>query len=188
MYRCVALAAVRAGVDAGDETALVALLGKVEIELEPEASGGRVLLNGEDVTAEIRDPGITRRVAAYADQSLVRRALVAQQQNLGRNGGVVAEGRDAGTVVFPDAEIKIVMTADLDVRADRRHRELLDKGVSASLEEVADDMRLRDQTDAARDYGGEHDPEAVRQVDTTEMTLEQQVDLVVGWARKIKAT
>ena len=188
MYRCVTLAAVRAGIAAEDEAALAELLSSLRIELEPEAAGGRVLLNGENVTTQIREPDITRRVAAFADQPVVRRTLVAEQQKMGEAGGVVAEGRDAGTVVFPDADIKILMTAELEVRADRRHRELLQKGVTVSLEEVMEDIRRRDETDAAREYGARHDPDAVREIDTTALTLEQQVDLIVGWSAVLEST
>ena len=182
MYRCVTLAAVRAGTAAVDAEGMAELLRHVRIELEPEAEGGRVLLNDEDVTTQIRDPDITRQVALFADQPVVRRALVAEQQKMGETGGVVAEGRDAGTVIFPDAEIKILMTADLDARAGRRHRELLEKGVTISLEEVTEDIRQRDETDAARDYGATHDQGAVRKIDTSALTLEEQVDIIVGWS------
>ena len=184
MYRCVTLAAVRADIAADDEAALGALL--LRITIEPQTEGGRILLDGEDVSAAIRELEITRRIAAYADQPQVRHALVAQQQRMGRNGGVVAEGRDAGTVVFPDADVKVLMVADLEVRATRRHRELHEKGMSASLADVTEDIRQRDARDAARDYGAAHDLEAVQTLDTTELTLAQQIDRIVGWAGENK--
>ena len=186
MYRCVTLAAIRAGIAADDEAALGALLQQLRISLEPQAEGGRILLDGKDVSAAIREPEITRRIAAYADQPQVRHALVAQQQQMGRDGGVVAEGRDAGTVVFPDADVKVLMVAALEVRATRRHRELREKGMSASLADVAEDIRQRDARDAARDYGAAHDLEAVQTLDTTELTLAQQIDQIVGWAGEDK--
>ena len=176
MYRCVTLAAIRAGIAADDEAALGALLQQLRISLEPQAEGGRILLDGEDVSTAIREPEVTRRIAAYA----------AQQQQMGRDGGVVAEGRDAGTVVFPDADVKVLMVAALEVRATRRHRELREKGMSASLADVTEDIRQRDARDAARDYGAAHDLEAVQTLDTTELTLAQQIDRIVGWAREDK--
>ena len=184
MYRCLTLAAVRQDVAACDAAALTDLLEKTHIALEPENRGGRVLLDGEDVSAMIRRPEITRQVGAYADVPLVRRVLVHKQQLLGTEGGVVAEGRDAGTVVFPHADIKVLMTATLEERARRRHRELIEKGVSTSLEEVKADIRQRDQTDAARDYGAEHNPAETRMLDTTELTLEDQIDCIVSWAHE----
>ena len=186
MYRCVTLAAIRAGIAADDEAALGALLQQLRISLEPQAEGGRILLDGEDVSTAIREPEVTRRIAAYADQPQVRSALVAQQQRMGQDGGVVAEGRDAGTVVFPDADVKVLMVAALEVRATRRHRELREKGMSASLADVTEDIRQRDARDAARDYGAAHDLEAVQTLDTTELTLAQQIDRIVGWAREDK--
>ena len=183
MYRCLTLAAMRQGMPASDTEALAGLLQSLEIVLEPQNEGGRVLLNGEDVSAAIRRPEVTRQVGAYADLPLVRRALVAQQQRLGAEGGVVAEGRDAGTVVFPDADLKVLMTASLKERARRRHRELSEKGVSISLEEVEVDIRTRDQQDMARDYGAEHLPAETRDLDTTDLTMEEQVDRIVCWAR-----
>ena len=183
MYRCLTLAAMRQNMPASDTEALAGLLQSIEIVLEPQNEGGRVLLNGEDVSAAIRRPEVTRQVGAYADLPLVRRALVAQQQRLGAEGGVVAEGRDAGTVVFPDADLKVLMTASLEERARRRHRELSEKGVSISLEEVEVDIRTRDQQDMARDYGAEHLPAETRDLDTTDLTMEEQVDRIVCWAR-----
>ena len=184
MYRAVTLAAMRQDVVAGDTEALASLLATIDIALEPQNQGGRVLLNGEDVSAAIRRPEVTRKVGAYADMPLVRRALVTQQQRMGVEGGVVAEGRDTSTVVFPDAELKIKMVAALEERARRRHRELIEKGVSLSLQKVKADISKRDREDAVRDYGNSSLPEDVVEVDTTGMTLQEQVDQIVALARR----
>lgn len=184
MYRAVTLAAMRQDVVAGDTEALASLLATIDIALEPQNQGGRVLLNGEDVSAAIRRPEVTRKVGAYADMPLVRRALVTQQQRMGVEGGVVAEGRDTSTVVFPDAELKIKMVAALEERARRRHRELIEKGVSLSLQKVKADISKRDREDAVRDYGNSSLPEDVVEVDTTGMTLQEQVDQIVVLARR----
>jgi cytidylate kinase len=187
MYRCLTLAAVRQDVSASATEALTDLLEKTRIVLEPEDQGGRVLLDDEDVSEIIRRPEVTRQVGAYADVALVRRTLVHKQQEMGAEGGVVAEGRDAGTVVFPHADIKVLMTASLEERARRRHRELIKKGMSISLEEVETDIRQRDQTDAARDYGAERDLAETRTLDTTALTLEDQIDRIVSWAREAES-
>ena len=184
MYRAVTLAAMRGGVDAADLPALETLLTTLTIDLEPRDRGGRVLLNGEDVSEEIRRPEINRKVGSYADIPQVRRALVAQQQRMGRAGGIVAEGRDMAAVVFPDAELKIAMVAELDERVDRRFREMAEKGVSISKEQLRADIEARDREDAERDYGVADVQAQVIEIDTTAMTLEGQVEHIVDLVRK----
>ena len=187
MYRAATLAAIRRDIEPQNEEALAGLLSQIRIELEPRDRGGRILLDGEDISAAIRRPDITRRVGPYADSPLVRRALVAQQQAMGTRGGVVAEGRDAGTVVFPAADLKVLMVAALDERTRRRHRELTEKGVCISLDQVEADIQTRDQTDAERDYGATHDPGEVLEFDTTHLTIEEQVAQIVTWAHQRSA-
>ncbi len=182
MYRAVTLAATRGGVAPEDEDELKALLATATIDLD--SGPGRVLLNGQDISEAIRQPDITRRAGAYANVPLVRHALVAQQQQLGREGGVVAEGRDTAAVVFPDAELKIALVADLDERVRRRHRELTTKGVCITLEQVRSDIQTRDRQDAERDYGGTSATDEIVAIDTTCMTLADQVDCVVSLARQ----
>ncbi len=184
MYRSVALAASRSGVEPDDGPALEALLAAIDIDLEPQDRGARVLLNGEDVSQLIRQPEISRKVGAFADQSVVRRHLVCRQQQLGVEGGVVAEGRDMSSVVFPTAELKIVMVADLDERARRRHGELRAKGVSITYDQVRRDIETRDGEDAERDYGACGGGAECVEIDTTGMTLEEQVAQVVALARQ----
>ena len=182
MYRAVTVAATRRGVTPEDEDALENLLATSTIDLD--AGQGRVLLDGQDISEVIRQPDITRRAGAYASVPLVRHSLVAQQQQLGQLGGIVAEGRDMAAVVFPDAELKIALVADLDERARRRHRELTDKGVCITLEQVRSDIQTRDREDAMRDYGSASAPAEIVEIDTTDMTLEDQVDCVVALARQ----
>ena len=182
MYRAVTVAATRGEVEPEDEDALENLLATSTIDLD--SGRGRVLLDGQDISEVIRQPDITRRAGAYANVPLVRHSLVAQQQQLGQLGGVVAEGRDMAAVVFPDAELKIVLVADLDERARRRHRELTIKGVCITLEQVRSDIQTRDREDAVRDYGGTSAANEIVEIDTTDMTLEDQVDCVVALARQ----
>ena len=184
MYRAVTLAALRDGVAASDERGLADLLAVLKIELEPQNLGGRIRLNGEDVSNEIRTPKVSRGVGPYADVPLVRRALVSRQQAMGAGGGVVADGRDIGYVVFPDADLKVLLTADLGTRSERRYQELTKKGVNTSRAEVEEDIRIRDRADSARDYGGERDAEKTRVLDTTSLTIDEQVARIVSWARE----
>lgn len=181
MYRTLTLAAGRAQVAPVADAALEALLERIRIDLEPD---GRVLLDGEDVSEAIRQPQISRAVGAYADLPLVRRAMVAQQQRLGAEGGVVAEGRDMASVVFPQAQLKVRLVADLEVRAQRRHWELEAKGVATTLEEVRADIRRRDQEDLERDYGASGPLAGVIEVDTTAMSIDEQVAHLAALARQ----
>ena len=182
MYRAVTLAATRRGVEPEDEDALADLLATSTINLD--SGRERVLLDGQDISEAIRLPDITRRAGAYANVPLVRRSLVAQQQQLGQGGGVVAEGRDTAAVVFPNAELKIALVADLAERTRRRHRELTTKGVCITLEQVRSDIQTRDREDAARDYGGTSATAEIVEIDTTCMTLVEQVDCIVALARQ----
>ena len=184
MYRAVAVAARNSAVPAEDGEALARLLDGLRLELEPDGGGGRVLLDGVDVSEEIRRPEVTRAVGAYADLPLVRRALVERQRAIGLEGGVVAEGRDAGSVIFPGADLKVLMTADLEERARRRHAELIKTGVSITLDMVKTDIRNRDQEDERRDYGARPDPNQTLELDTTGLSLREQIDRVVSWARE----
>ena len=184
MYRAFALAAMRRSIEARDSEGVAQLLVQLDLTIDIRDGEQRVLLDGEDVSDEIRRPEVAREVGAFADVTLVRLALIERQRSLGSRGGVVADGRDAGSVVFPDADLKVRMTADLDERARRRYRELIEKGVSTSLELVAADIRRRDREDEARDYGARHDPAETLELDTTELTVSQQIDGIVSWARQ----
>jgi cytidylate kinase len=149
MYRAVALAAVRQDVDLGDADALAELALHVEIRFERD----RVLLNGRDVSQAIRDNEITRRVRPVADNQRVRRRLVELQRQIAREGDIVTEGRDQGTVAFPDADCKIFLTATPEERARRRVRELGERGEVVSFQEVLDQQNARDRQDAQRPVG-----------------------------------
>tara|TARA_Y100001978_G_scaffold193467_1_gene199593 strand:- start:7350 stop:8024 length:675 start_codon:yes stop_codon:yes gene_type:complete len=184
MYRAVALAARRQGIESEDERALADLLPTLHIDLLPSDQGASVILNGEDVSEEIRRPETTRCVGRFADRPIVRRALVTRQQTLGARGGVVAEGRDMGLVVFPNAELKVRMVANLDVRTQRRLDELVAKGIATCFDEVRTDIAERDREDAQRDYGGDGVAADYLDVDTTNMNLAQQVATVVDLARQ----
>ncbi len=149
MYRAVALKAERLGV-VDDEAAVVALADTSQITLATGAGALQVLLDGEEVTAAIRTPRLSALVSPVAAMSGVRRSMVRRQRELGREGGVVMEGRDIQTVVFPDAEVKIFLTASPAERARRRCAELQTKGVVADFATVEAEMAARDRRDATR--------------------------------------
>lgn len=156
MYRAVALQALRNGVDPSEADAIAALARSVRITFQAvsgdsEKPEQRVLLNGEDVTAAIRTPEVSSLASLVSAIPGVRSALVSQQQAIGAEGGVVMEGRDIGTVVFPNAEVKVFLTATPEERAERRYRDLVaNGGANASLEQVRTEQDERDARDATR--------------------------------------
>lgn len=184
MYRALTLAAMNRGVSADDEPGLGTLLEELRVELEPASGGVRVFLDGVDVSDAIRQPEVSRAVGAFADVPQVRAALVRRQQIMGAAGGVVADGRDVGSVIFPNADLKVHMTADIDERARRRHRELKKKGLCITLSRVKSDIHERDREDAERDYGGQPDLIKTLELDTSGLTLQGQIDHIVTWARE----
>lgn len=181
MYRTVALMATRGGIEAQEGPALQSMLDGLRLELGPLHEGGWIRADGEDVSQDIRTPEVSRVVGSYADLPMVRRALVAQQQAVGRDGGVVAEGRDMSSVVFPDADLKVFMVADLAERAARRHREFEQQGLQITLDQVVRDIEARDREDAERDYGGVSASDIV-EVDTTGLTIEAVVARIISLA------
>jgi cytidylate kinase len=184
LYRAVALAAERRGIDWGDEAAVGALARELAaaraIELVPGAGAepGGVRLGGEDVSAAIRTPALSMgasRVSAFAE---VRAALLELQRGLGRDGGVVAEGRDIGTVVFPDAELKFFLTASVDERARRRERELVGRGAGMAFDQVRADVEQRDRQDRERAVAPLKRAADARLVDSTGLSADAVIDLL----------
>ncbi len=173
MYRAVTLAGLRARIDFGDEAALAGLVQRLALEMPP---GGRVLLDGEDVTGSIRTAEVTAASGKVADSPVVRRRLVDLQRAAARGRNFVTEGRDQGTIVFPDAACKFFLMADPVERARRRHREMRNRGEAVRFEDVLAAQQTRDARDAARDIAPMVPaPDAVL-LDSTGLTLEQVVD------------
>jgi cytidylate kinase len=184
MYRAITLAALRAGVEPAEGLPLDALLARLRLEISTVGEGARFLLDGEDVTAAIRDPSVTARVSAFSALRAVRAALVQRQRAIAAGGGAVVEGRDIGTVVFPDAELKVFLDANLAERARRRRADLALAGHAATDDDVGVDLARRD----AADSGRAHSPlapaaDAVR-LDTSGLTFDAQVERIVRLARE----
>jgi cytidylate kinase len=171
MYRAVTVAAVRAGTDLESDEALGRLAEGVSLRLPP----GQVLLDDEDVSVTIRSVEITNASRYVADSPRVRRQLVIWQRQFAAENDVVAEGRDQGTVVFPDAFRKFFLTASLEERARRRHAEFQVKGVEIDLESVLRDVRDRDDRDAARDIAPMKPADDAIVIDTTGKSLDQVI-------------
>jgi cytidylate kinase len=172
MYRAVTLAALRAGVNRRDQEGLAHLLVGMRLELPP----GRILMNGEDISELIRTGEVTAASGAIADSPVVRRQLVQWQREIAAGRDMVCEGRDQGTVVFPDAACKFFMVADSLERARRRQREMASRGEILDLQAVLQSQEERDRRDAARDLAPMVPaPDAVL-LDTTHLSMDQVVD------------
>ena len=185
MYRAVALKVLRRQLTMGDSAKIGRLVQKTRIELHPLKDGMRVFLDGEDVTEAIRDPEVSRAASAVSVLREVRDAMVKEQRRMGKNGGVVLEGRDIGTVVFPQADLKFFMVAGIELRARRRREELLAKGVDIDIETIRREIQDRDRTDTNREQSPlKKAPDAI-EVDTSSMTITQQVDFVVRRAEEM---
>jgi cytidylate kinase len=186
MYRAITFKAFQAGMDLQDPGALASLAEQTRIVLEyepiPEGSKLHVLVDGQDVTEEIRTLNITNHVSIVAAVAGVRTALVKIQQEMGRKGGVVMDGRDIGTVVLPEAELKIYLTASVAERARRRWLELKEKGVVVELEELTRQIERRDYIDSNREADPLRKAEDAILLDTTDLTINDVVDRVSGMA------
>jgi cytidylate kinase len=185
MYRAVALAALRAGVNLREEPALAALVAALRLEMPP---GGRVLLDDEDVTMQIRTREVTAATGAVADSPAVRRRLAQMQRAIAQGRNMVCEGRDQGTVVFPDAVCKFFLIADPKERARRRQREMEARGERVELEQLLRDQEIRDERDAARNLAPMKPAADAVQLDSTKLSLEQVVEAMSAEVRRRAAS
>jgi cytidylate kinase len=183
-YRAVALAALRAGIDLADQDALARLLGSLRLEMPP---GGKVIVNGDDVTTAIRSQEVTAASSVVAVSPVVRPWLVEWQRRVAAGRNVVTEGRDQGTVVFPDAACKFFLVADPVERARRRQRDLAARGETTDLQEILRAQQVRDQRDAARDLSPMVPAADALLLDSTALTLEQVVDRMEQEVRRCAA-
>ncbi len=179
MYRAVTLFALEAGLIGADGTpdseALEAALPHIHIDFEPQADGTQhTILNGVDVESEIRRLRVSNAVSPVAALPAVRHALVAMQKEMGRSRGIVMDGRDIGTVVFPDAELKIYVDASAETRAQRRFKEMVDKGASVTYEEVLANVVHRDHIDTTREESPLRRADDAIAIDNSNMTIEEQ--------------
>jgi|TARA_B110000879_G_scaffold209530_1_gene297507 cytidylate kinase len=192
MYRAVTLFALQNGIVNGelDENKLISRLAEIEIRFEFNTSSGasNVLLNGENVETEIRKMQVSDYVSPVAAVKEVRLKLVELQQKMGINKGVVMDGRDIGTVVFPNAELKIFMTANNEIRAKRRFEELQSKGEKPSLERVKANLEKRDFIDSNRKADPLRQASDARVLNNSDLSREQQLNLVLKWIEEAKST
>ena len=180
LYRLVALAGAREGIDAGDEAKLAAIAARLPARFE----GEDIYLEAERVTDAIRTEENSFAASRVAALPAVRRALLDRQRSFRRPPGLVAEGRDMGSVVFPGAELKVFLTASPEERAERRYKQLKEKGIAATLAALLQDLRERDARDAARSVAPLKQSPGARQLDTTSMSAEQAAAQIVDWYRE----
>jgi cytidylate kinase len=185
MYRALTLKVIESGVDPKDEDMVFKLLEDARIELFYENGELKVLLDGVDVSERIRAPEVTNIVSIVSSHPRVRELMVRKQRELGRNGGVVMDGRDIGTVVFPEAELKIFMKADVVERAKRRQRELKKKGFNVAIEEIIEEIEKRDKLDSTREVSPLRKADDAIEIDTTNLTIDEQVEIVLKKAKEL---
>jgi CMP/dCMP kinase len=185
MYRCVTLAAMKRKLNLQNEAEMGRLAGSIEIDLIPDRdSGNKAYLDGIDVTVEIRTPLIDANVSVVSSYKEVREKMVALQRKFSERGNVVAEGRDIATVVFPNADLKIFLTADLETRAKRRCFQNEKMGIESSLDKQISALAARDKLDSGRAISPlRKDAEAV-ELDTSGLSISEQVEMAYLLARK----
>ena len=179
MYRAMALYLLRSGIDREDAAAISAACGKPEITIEYRDGIQVVLLDGENVNEFLRTPRVSDMASRSSANPDVRAKLLELQKDLARRENVVMDGRDIGTVVLPDAQVKIFLTASVDVRADRRYRELIEKGEKADLDEIRAQIKERDERDMNRPISPLKQAEDAVLVDTSDMTIDEVVAAIM---------
>ncbi len=184
MYRAFALKAARDGIDLENEDALRSALAATNIELYEDARGPKVILDGRDVAGEIRTPELSQAASKVSALKAVRERMVELQRAMGARGGIVAEGRDIGTVVFPKAEVKVFLTAGPDERARRRFAELKGNGKEVTLEETVAEMEQRDRRDREREHAPLRQAEDVIGIDSTGMSVDEIVEQIMKEIKK----
>jgi cytidylate kinase len=180
LYRLATLQALRRQVSLDDPEALAAAAREMEISFRD----GKLWLDGQDVTEAIRTEAVSASASRLAASPAVREALLERQRRFREAPGLVADGRDMGSVVFPAATLKVFLTAEVAVRAQRRHKQLMEKGMCAKISDVVEELRQRDTRDSNRPVAPlRHYPDALF-LDTTRLTIDQAVDQVVAWYRE----
>lgn len=186
MYRAITLYFTRNNVNLQNSAEIVEALSRISLEFifNPSNGNNEIWLNGENVETFIRDIAVAEKVSAVATIKEVREFAVAQQQKIGTNKGIVMDGRDIGTAVFPNAELKIFMTADVEVRVARRFKELIVKNPTITMEEVRSNLSSRDYTDSNREISPLRRAEDAIILDNSHISPEDQLELALKWAKE----
>lgn len=184
MYRAVTLKALENHIDVNNEDQLAELASQCDISFQRGSEGNRIVLNGRDVTKEIRTPEVTANVSVVSSHPKVREIMVELQRKLAAHGGVVLDGRDIGTVVLPNAEVKVFLIADVAERAKRRVHDLERVGIDADERQVEQELLERDRKDSSRTTGPLKKADDAIVIDTTHLTIEEQVDTIFNYVQE----
>ena len=187
MYRATALYFLRHNIDLHDAAAVEQAIGDIHITFDRSGGIVKTILNHEDVELDIRSLAVNQLVSPVAAISFVRRAMVALQRQLGAGNGVVMDGRDIGTVVFPAAHLKLFLTADLDVRIERRYKELINKGFDVNRKQVSLSLTERDQIDSTREDSPLRQASDAVVIDNTSLSREDQLKVAIDLAMTLIA-
>ncbi|MDM5338775.1 (d)CMP kinase [Fictibacillus enclensis] len=179
MYRALTYKALKTSSNLHDGSVLQSLLKETEIELEITDAGQAVILDGKNVSEEIRSTEVTNNVSFVATPQKVREEMVRRQQRLAAQGGVVMDGRDIGTHVMPDAELKVFLVASVEERAKRRYEENRNKGYETSLEQLKEEISLRDKRDSEREFAPLKKADDAIELDTTSMSIQDVVNEIL---------
>ena len=184
MYRALTLKALTKDVNLENAMELYTLLTQTQIQLVPEKGGQFVYLDGNDVTDKIRSQEVTNSVSIVSKHQSVREEMVSRQQRLAEGGGVVMDGRDIGTHVLPQAEVKVFLVASVEERAVRRHTENLEKGYPSDLQQLKEEIEKRDKLDSEREVAPLKKASDAKLIDTTALSIEQVVNRIVALANE----
>jgi cytidylate kinase len=179
MYRALTYEALQKKIDINKETELMQLLTGMEIELKPTNNGQKVFVNSKDVTDQIRSNEVTTKVSVVAKHRQIREEMVQRQRQMAKNSGVVMDGRDIGTEVLPNAEVKVFLLASVDERAKRRHDENISKGYPSNLEQLKIEITERDRLDTEREVSPLQKADDAIEIDTTSLTIEEVVSKIL---------
>ena len=179
MYRCVALDCLNNGIDVEDTEGIERILDKIQIELKKIDGEQKVFLNGKDVSKEIREPRVDEVVAKFAAVKQIRDKVTPMQREMGKTQNIIMEGRDIGTVVFPNADVKIFLDCSIEERANRRYKQNLEKGIQMTYEEVLENIKERNRLETERDIAPFVKPEDAVTVDSTNLSIDEVVEEVL---------
>ena len=177
-YRCVALQTLREGLSLENEKEIIEIANNIDIKIDNTGEKDIILLNGEDVSKEIRTKEVTAVVSQISSIIPVREKMVEVQRNLAKGKNVIVEGRDIGTVVFPNADVKIYLDASEEIRAKRRYEENIQNGIDTTYEEVLENVKMRDYNDMHKTYGALKKADDAILVDSTNLSIEEVVEKI----------
>lgn len=184
MYRTMALYFMNRGIDTKDQKLAESRCDEIDIRISYENGEQQIFLNGENVSLEIRKEQVGNQASVVASYGKVREKLVALQRGMAASSDVIMDGRDIGTVVLPDADVKIYLTASSAVRAERRYKELTEKGAVCDLKKIEEDIKIRDHQDMNREISPLKQAEDAVLVDSSDMTIDQVVEKIISIAEK----